>query len=246
MKTIADVIAELETIVADCRQSQNPAGYFATLYLQMTQAVKNSIEAGAFQDPARMEKLDVLFANRYIQAYRQFTAGKPCTQSWQAAFYAANTGSYAVIQHILGGINAHINLDLGIAAAQTSPGSAIHQLQADFNQINVVIGALASQFQEKLNSISWPMRMLDNIGGNGDEAVLNFSIGIARKAAWQVATDLAALPETEHENYIQKIDKRTALLASKLYNPGWVAGILLGTIRFFEPSPVSKVLDKLA
>jgi hypothetical protein len=40
------------------------------------------------------------------------------------------------------GINTHINLDLAIAAALTSPGTAIYSLEKDFNKINDVISSL--------------------------------------------------------------------------------------------------------
>lgn len=44
-----------------------------------------------------------------------------------------------ILQHLLLGINAHINLDLGIAAAQTSPGDDLPDLRNDFVEINRVL-----------------------------------------------------------------------------------------------------------
>ena len=82
-----------------------------------------------------MEKLDVIFANRYIKAYYQYQTQQPTSKSWEAAFVEADNYWIIVLQHLLLGMNAHINLDLGIAAAQISPKDEIHSLQNDFNTI---------------------------------------------------------------------------------------------------------------
>ena len=68
-----------------------------------------------------MEKLDVIFANRYIKAYYQYQTQQPASKTWEAAFVEADNYWIIVLQHLLLGMNAHINLDLGIAAAQISP-----------------------------------------------------------------------------------------------------------------------------
>ena len=111
-------------------------GYFAVLYHRMTKAILEGIENGSFQDGARMQRLDTIFANRYLKAWHAYTANQPCSRSWKKAFDACRGDKLTVIQHLLLGINTHINLDLGIAAAETSPGEAIHDLEQDFLKIN--------------------------------------------------------------------------------------------------------------
>ena len=44
-----------------------------------------------------------------------------------------------ILQHLLLGINAHINLDLGIAAVETSPGNQLAPLKNDFDMINKLL-----------------------------------------------------------------------------------------------------------
>ncbi|MER7693237.1 DUF5995 family protein [Streptomyces sp. NPDC097610] len=41
-----------------------------------------------------------------------------------------------IVQHLPLGLNAHLSLDLAIAAARTSPGEAIHALRRGFLLIN--------------------------------------------------------------------------------------------------------------
>src|ERR1700749_2076572 len=115
--TIDEVISFLDTIIETCKQHQSRIGYFASLYKAMTIGVKVGIEQGAFENGPRMERLDVAFANRYLDAYTKFSGGQIATHAWMHAFKAAEQTNLSIVQHLLLGINAHINLDLGIAAA---------------------------------------------------------------------------------------------------------------------------------
>jgi hypothetical protein len=56
-----------------------------------------------------------------------------CSHCWRIAFDAADRQEPPVLQHLLLGMNAHINYDLGIAAADTYPGAALVPLHRDFN-----------------------------------------------------------------------------------------------------------------
>src|SRR5687768_8089018 len=99
----------------------------------MTVAVRDAIRAGKFQDAARMEALDIAFANRYLATREQYFAGELHGQSWLQAYAAATSDRYTVLQHLLIGINPHIMIDLGVAAARTCPGDTLAGLQQDFN-----------------------------------------------------------------------------------------------------------------
>ena len=79
-----------------------------------------------------MEVLDVLFAKRFIDAYDLWKSGQKPTESWRLAFEVSKNPSHLVLQHLFLGINAHINLDLGIAASETMVGKDIHGIKGDF------------------------------------------------------------------------------------------------------------------
>lgn len=245
MNTLTEVVQTLEQIVADARTKNARHGYFASLYLQMTKAVKEGIANQAFDDGIRMEKLVVIFAGRYVDALRAWKLGMPCTASWQRALDETRHNNISVLQHVLCGINAHINLDLSIAAQETMQGQNIQDLHTDFNRINDVIGNLAGTFQEKINTLSWPMRFVDEIGKNKDEAVANFSITIARDAAWASAKALHGLDTAQKETYIRELDHKTALLAGKIMYPGFWANWLFKFIKWFEPSEPATVMGIL-
>jgi phage tail tube protein FII len=138
-QTIDEVINQLQAIVTDAIATNNRAGYFAALYLKVTTRVKEGIEAGEFEDGARMEMFDVTFANRYIEAHRQWVNKQQPSASWRLAFEMLEKPRVLVLQHLMLGMNAHINLDLGIAVvelskSQNKPLEVIHK---DFNSISI-------------------------------------------------------------------------------------------------------------
>src|SRR6478735_2081422 len=134
--------------------TQSRLGYFAALYNRVTMAVRDGIRAGTFADNARMERLDVAFANRYLVAHDRFSRGAAAPASWRLAFEAGTRLDLSVLQHLLLGINAHINLDLGVACAEVAPGAAIDDLEADFNRINDLLASLLPQVELQLIEIS--------------------------------------------------------------------------------------------
>jgi hypothetical protein len=113
-KNIDQVIQQLDDIIDWSIKSNSRLGYFAALYRKVTLKVKAGISDGLFEDGARMERLDVIFANRYLEAFEQNQKKVSPTRSWQLAFEASNQWWPMVLQHLLLAMNAHINLDLGI------------------------------------------------------------------------------------------------------------------------------------
>jgi hypothetical protein len=78
-----------------------------------------------------MERLDVTFTGHYFAALDgYFHPGrypKP-PRSWVATFDAASRPEPINLQHMLVGINAHIDLDLGIAAQSVALNEAVKNL----------------------------------------------------------------------------------------------------------------------
>ncbi len=129
MKTIQQVLDELDAIIKQSTQEQSAHGFFATLCRQVTEDVAKGIESNVFEDNPRMERLDVIFAQRYLDAYADFSNKGQCSDSWQVAFKAIQQRDCIILQHLLLGINAHINLDLGIAASETVGGESLSPLR---------------------------------------------------------------------------------------------------------------------
>jgi hypothetical protein len=245
-RNIDEVIARLDEVIARSRRERSRLGYFALLYRNVTIKVKEGIQAGRFEDGARMERLDVCFANRYLDAYDCYRRGAGTSTCWLASFRAADSWFPIVLQHLLLGMNAHINLDLAVAAAETAPGDQIDGLRHDFDRINDILGAMIGDVQDRLARVSYYMTIVDRFGGRADEAVLNFSINRAREASWRVAVRLAKLTPVEREREIQEIDGRVALLARLIQYPGVGLRAANVLVRFSEGRDLARIYDILA
>ena len=197
--TIDQILTELQNIISTAEKTGDRIGYFAALYYKVTSKVKEGITKNEFENGPRMERLDVLFASRYLDALQQYRQGQPLTKSWKVAFDATRRSSLLVLQQLLLGINAHINLDLGIAAVETmqngsgQPGDT-HQLddiQSDFDAINTIIGSLTFEVIHEIDRISPLLSLIGLHADNTDSLLIQFSIGNARDGAWCFAEDLS-------------------------------------------------------
>ncbi len=244
-QTIAEVIAALDAIIADAIAQRSRLGFFAVLYREVTAQVQAGIASHRFEDGARMERLDVVFANRYLEAYENFQKGLPASACWEAAFKAAPAWRPLILQHLLLGMNAHINLDLGIAAARTAPGAALPALKNDFKEINKILASLLDEVQAKIGKLSPWLAWLDFVGKGIDEAVFNFSLKIARGEAWHVAERFAASPSEEHAQAIAVLDGKVARLAQKILSPGWLLSSLAFLMKLRESDDVPHIIEVL-
>jgi hypothetical protein len=242
---INGVLLELDKIIAQCERDGSREAYFAVLYRQMTEAVRNGITDGFFEDGIRMEKLDVIFAKRYINAWHCYRNGSPCSLSWRTAFDACKKNDLTVVQHLVLGVNTHINLDLSIAAAETAPGQDIFKMQADYDRINDIIATTANNLQIRLEKIWWPMKLLTRIGNDRHKAVINFSILKARQTAWASAAAMALAEGPAEENYVTGLDNTVTAIANGIINPGIWAASLLKIVRWSEEKDVGKIITLL-
>jgi hypothetical protein len=243
MKTINEVLIRMDQIVAECRAQQSRIGYFAILYRQVTRRVRDGILAGEFEDNPRMEVLDVLFAKRFIDAYELWISGGRPTESWRLAFEASKNSGNLVLQHLFLGINAHINLDLGIAASETMLGKDLAGIQGDFNKINSVLAELVDGVKTNISTVSPIFGWLVPLAKGKDEMLLNFSIQIARDGAWKYAGEYHA--DLNKDFQVKDRDTNIAKLASKLINPGKFLAFIVKIVAFAEWKSVSRTMDQL-
>jgi hypothetical protein len=243
---IDEVIAQLDDLITIARREKNRSGFFAATYRRVTVKVKEGIALGRFEDGARMERLDVIFANRYLDALRRFRQNQPTSRCWLVAFQAASRWRPLILQHLLLGINAHVNFDLGIAAAQTVSAAELPNLKRDFDEMNNILSELLDEVQEKIETVSPWLGLLDRIGGRTDEVIIKFSLKKARAAAWRVAQRLASLSPEQQKAEVDKLDEDVETLAYRLVsNPGVFISLVLWVIRLAESHDVAKVIDTL-
>ena len=243
--TIEEVLEALDTIIARALEERSRVGYFAAVYRTVTAKIAEGIATGFFDDGERMQRLDVTFADRYLSALGRYQSGGMATRSWEVALQATAASRPIMLQHLLVGINAHINLDLGIAAAETAPGRALAGLRRDFDRINEIIASLITRVEHDIAEVSPWIGLLDWIGGRHDEVIVRFSIEVARTEAWRFAVELAPLARDDWAGPIGARDARVAHLARRVLKPGWLSAGLL-VIRARESSDVRRNIEALS
>jgi hypothetical protein len=217
-ETIDGVLVRLNGLLDDAIRDGQRIGYFVALYERVTSNVRHALIAGnVFDDGPRMERLDVVFANRFIEAWELHAAGGKPTASWQAAFSWLEDSGPLVVQHLMLGMNAHINLDLGVAAATVAPTRGeLEALHADFNRINDVLARLVKIVEVQLTTICPPLSRLADLV-TVEERIFDFGMAASRDIAWKLAQELVAAPRDAWPGIIARRDALAAAAARALY-----------------------------
>lgn len=242
---IDQVLAMLAGIIARARSASSSMGFFPALYRQVTLAVKEGIARGLFDDGPRMQRLDTVFANRYLAACQTFVAGGQPASCWDLAFRATQSDRLIILQDLLVCINAHINFDLGIAAAEICPGEAIASLHGDFDKINQLLGKLLPAAEAAIGRFSPLIGLLDQIGGRDETQALDFSLDAARDDAWNHALILAHLPQSVWPPAVAALDAKVTFLGKLIAEPGGLAGKAVEMIRLTESLDRAAVIAAL-
>jgi hypothetical protein len=242
---IDDVLRILDGIIADCKAKSDPLGYFPALYRQVTLTVKQGIASGFFDDGPRMDRFDALFANRYFAAYEAWRSGGKPSKCWQVAFLGMRSGELIILQDLLLGINAHINLDLGVAAGEAFPGAALQGFHDDFDKINQILSGLLPKVEAAVGDFSPLLGLLARIGGQDVIAALDFSMDAARDDSWLHALILSLQPPAAWPLTVQALDDKVAFLGKVVAQPVGLVASAVRIIRETESKDVPAIIGAL-
>jgi hypothetical protein len=232
--TIGEVIEALERLLAWSLETPSRVGYFVTLYLDVTQAIRQAMIDGVFDDPARIERLDVAFARRYLTAWEQFQSDKKPTGAWEFAFSTCGRWWPTVMQHLVIAANAHINLDLGVAVAEIVPAAELPAFHPDFEKVNQILSSLVPRVETGLGRIFPLLAMINAVFGLEERWLIDLEMAKVRAQAWNFAGQLAALDPSARGPLIAAQDSRTVKIAQFLRWPGFLVGTILGLVRLGE------------
>lgn len=241
---IHEVIAELDGIVDDTRARRDPLGYFAAMYRAVTIRIKDDILAGRFEDGPRMDRVDTTFANYYLRAYEEYRAGGSPSQPWRLAFDFARRSTPGVFQHLLLGMNAHINFDLAQAVFESDED--LLSLRRDYDRINDVLVDLLGPLQNKVEAHIFGARFVDLAFGQLDERFAGWEMTKARAHAWVNAKQLNEAPsEGERATIIEHMDRDTQALARRLLLPGGKNATLWCLVQRLERTDVPAIIASI-
>jgi len=239
-RTIDEVITVLQEIIDRETMLNSPLAYFPALYRMVTIRVKQGILNNEFEDGNRMEQLDVLFANRYITAFVDFKGKRPVTAAWRVTLEAGKK-PLLILQHLLLGMNAHINLDLSVSAAETMKNKPLNGLHNDFNVINRLLSEMSDKVQVRLGKVSPLIGLLDRFAGDSDAMLVKFSINEARDGAWKSAGEFHSV-QNSGSLLAERDRKISALGLGLIYPNSLMVRNLVSVIRLAEQKDVRKVV----
>ena len=242
------VLRDLEHIRDTCRLSEDRNGYFAAMYGRVTAGMAQRASAGRFADAERMEEFVARFAHRYTDAFWARAAGQPTTSAWALAFDTARTQQPLVLQHLLLGMNAHINLDLGIVVAELAEHRSLplDDVKGDFDAVNDVLSELVDRCQAAVVAGSPALAAADVLLGEHDEAATRFSLRVARAGAWEFAESWTRTPSSDRPALVTARDESVADVGRRLLTSGGAVHTAQRLVRLLENTPVADVIDRLA
>jgi hypothetical protein len=168
----------------------------------------------------------VTFATRFLDALDAWRAGEMPSRAWLKAFEATLSPTPVILQHLLAGMNAHITLDLGIAAARTCPGAALAGLRTDFDRINDVLAALTPTVESEIGRESPEFGLLSRVAPALENRIVGFAMGEARAMAWSFASALAPLPLEQQVPLMARRDDEAAIASAAILFDGIAARVL--------------------
>jgi hypothetical protein len=173
---------------------------FSDLYLTITQGIRDRIERGDFfADNGYLARLDVSFANRYLDALRAWAGGQRTPRSWQVLFEAPDSGELTAIQLAGAGVNAHINFDLAVATVDT--GREVGDAELDTGTRREDYAKVNDVFAERMDALLHNVFEAKAVKGQEQEdrlsalgRLMTRVVTAARQFAWEDAEELWALP----------------------------------------------------
>jgi len=234
MSTLDAVVSALDSVIEWSIAASSRLGYFAALYKRITIAVRAAVNNGAFQDGPRMERFDAAFACRYFDALNGYFHPKQFprpTRSWQQTFDAADRPDPIILQHMLAGVNAHIDLDLGITAQNIAPAMKLPKLHDDFNTINAVLASQVNGVLDDINQLSPELAELYQVLADNEIFLINQAVAAMRDNAWRFAIFLAVVPGFTRPLTIWAHDRKVAAQADLIYHPPGIIGVIQATVR---------------
>lgn len=212
--TVADVIALMKSLDG-LFASGDGLRWFNRLYLMVTEQVYANPPGGAWQNPAWLLRLDVVFAGFYFDALRSSLAGQAVPSAWKAVFESRFHQGLDRIQFAVAGMNAHINHDLALALVQTNAEMNVVPAEdssesRDYQSVNILLNtimpaALTMLAGDALGEIAEDTGMVGRL-------LAFWNICAARDMAWQFANYLSGLPSEIRPTALEVQDRITGAL----------------------------------
>jgi len=203
---------------------------FLACYWRMTRNMLASLDRGVFNDPAWVNDLLEHFAGYYFNALDAYN-GNPLASPaiWQQTFSAAADPRTRSLQHLMLGVNAHINYDLVLALIDvlepewaTLDQSCRLQRYADHCHINQIIAHTIDEVQDEvLERYSPAMELVDRLFGRLDELLIARLISGWRDQVWRQVMQWVEAPSPEQRGSLLQQVENACVQRGQLIQLNW-------------------------
>jgi len=223
-------------------EADDADGYFAAMYARVTDRVRTAITDGRFADGERMARFTRTFADWYLGP-RDGTRPRPAC--WTAADDVSADRKLLIVQHLLLGMNAHINYDLPQVVVELAAGDhaeSLASLRPDFDAINDILAETQPDILRDLGRVSGWTQLAVAAGGG---RVFNFSLSRARAQAWQSAERIHRLDDAARPGEVAELDRLVSVLSLLITQPSAPVSWLLPIPRWLEHDDPRVVTSRL-
>jgi hypothetical protein len=198
---------------------------FLDCYSRMTRNMLEGVAEGRFEDADWVAGLLHHFADYYFKALESYDRDDPSTPLvWHHTFTAASSDGTTPLQHLLLGVNAHINFDLVFALADVlEPSCAagdehlVRKRYRDHRLVNTIIGETVDEVQDEVIEKHSPsLDLLDKLGGPVDEWLTSRLISAWRDEVWRASLSRLACACHEDGAKIRAEVERRAIERARL------------------------------
>jgi hypothetical protein len=234
---LEDTIDALRTVALE---SEDGSGYFPAMYARVTDRIDRAVVEGRFGDATGMIDLARSFAGWYL---RPRSGTEPIPGSWRAAWDVGGDGRLLIVQHLLLGINAHVNHDLPQVVIEVADRRRdLTGIRADFDAINDV---LAGTLPHVLRDLGRASRWVNAAGAAGGGRLFSFSLTAARDQAWRYASRCWPLDPQHRSREAATLDEMVRVLAYLVTRPGRPVRWLVPIARRLEEDDPRRVMRDL-
>lgn len=208
MEHTAEIISRMKQQADSWAAAQDHRSVFLECYSLMTGNMLVAIDEGRFKDGVWAKKLLLRFADYYFIALDAYgCTDEECVTVWTYAHDCSCKKDLHVLQHLLLGINAHINYDLVLSLVdllepewEMLSESERRDRYDDHCLVNKVIAATIDTVQDTVVERYDPkMDIIDRVLGRLDERLLSALINRWRQEVWDKAMRFLETAPEERE-----------------------------------------------
>ena len=184
------------------------------------------------------------FARTFAARYLVPRSGQPPVPGcWQAAWDVSADRHLLVVQHLLLGVNAHVNHDLPLVVVDLAGERGdLEAMRPDFDSINTILAETQPRVMKDLGLSSRWVNLVASLGGG---RLFDFSLVVARGQAWRSAERLYHMNPADRPDDVSELDRLVRVLAYLIAHPRTPLRWALPLLRRLEDNDPRRVTRTL-